>query len=74
MSGDALAEGSSGMNSQVAGEDELAVEGEGTQTTSTSDFISENGQPVGLDVAIVRCIERYGNLGGGITSMFLLSR
>lgn len=64
MTGETLAEGSSTSNPQVTGEEDLAVEGitETVQqtTVSTSDFISENGHPVGLDVAIVRCIERYG--------------
>lgn len=66
MAGETLPE-SGPLSTQVAGEDDLAVEGivEGCsqQTTSTSEFISaENNHPVGLDVAIVRCIERYGKL------------
>ncbi len=50
------------MTSQIVGEEEL-VEGiieNVQQTTSTSDFVNENGVPVGIDVAIIRCIERYG--------------
>lgn len=62
ITGEPLPEGSAGIAPpQIAGEEELAVEVEGTQpTNSTSDFITESGQPVGIDNAIVRCIERYG--------------
>jgi len=48
---------------QIAGDEELTVEGiieNVQQISSTSDYMGENGSPVGIDVAIVRCIERYG--------------
>lgn len=63
MAGESIAEGSCGVATQVAGEDELAVEGiieNAPQTASTSDFVSDNGLPVGIDTAVVRSIERYG--------------
>lgn len=31
------------------------------QNTSTSDYVTENGHPVGIDTAIIRSIEKYGN-------------
>lgn len=59
----------------------MAVEGiiENTQpTNSTSDYVGENGSPVGIDVAIVRCIERYGKriiekIDGFILELMFLS-
>ena len=65
IAGEPLAEGSTGITTEMGGEDELAVEGiiEGSQqANSTSDFITDSGQPVGLHIAIARCIERYGIL------------
>lgn len=54
---------------QSTGDEELVVEGIiETAISSTSDFVCENGLPVGLDTAIVRCIERYGN----VSSFFLI--
>lgn len=64
ITGESMTEGSCGTVAQVTGEEELAVEGiieNASQTSSTSDFVSENGFPIGIDAAIVRCIERYGN-------------
>ncbi|XP_065223415.1 actin-related protein 8 [Planococcus citri] len=65
MTGETLPDSGS-LTTQITGEDDLAVEtiaeGCSQQTTSTSEFLNaENNHPVGLDVAIVRCIERYGN-------------
>lgn len=63
ITGESMTEGSCGTVAQVTGEEELAVEGiieNASQTSSTSDFVSENGFPIGIDAAIVRCIERYG--------------
>ncbi|XKL61734.1 hypothetical protein PGB90_001567 [Kerria lacca] len=62
--GESLTDGNSGITSQITNEDDLPVDGmieNIQQNTSTSDYVTENGHPVGIDTAIIRSIEKYGS-------------
>lgn len=59
--GENMGEGTA--TAQTTGDEELVVEGIiETTVSSTSDFVSDSGLPIGIDTAIVRCIERYGSI------------